>query len=60
MASTSTGPAIRVEQQGGLAVVSLAQPERGNPFDATFTRDFRDAFASLWDEPTLRCGAPAG
>ena len=54
MASTSTGPALRVEQQGGLAVVSLAQPARGNPFDTAFTRAFRDAFSTLWDTPTLR------
>jgi len=54
MAPTSTGPALRVEQQGGLAVVSLAQPARGNPFDTAFTRAFRDAFSTLWDTPTLR------
>jgi 2-(1,2-epoxy-1,2-dihydrophenyl)acetyl-CoA isomerase len=54
MASTPTGSSIRVEQQGGLAVVSLAQPSRGNPFDGAFTRDFREAFCALWDTPSLR------
>jgi 2-(1,2-epoxy-1,2-dihydrophenyl)acetyl-CoA isomerase len=42
-------PSIRVEMQGPLAVVSLAQPARGNPFDGEFTRDFKSVAASLWD-----------
>lgn len=45
---------IRVEMQKGLAVVSLAQPERGNPFDADFSRDFKQVFLDLWDTPSLR------
>lgn len=40
---------IRVEMQDGLAVVSLAQAARGNPFDGTFTRDFKTVAADLWD-----------
>jgi 2-(1,2-epoxy-1,2-dihydrophenyl)acetyl-CoA isomerase len=51
MTSTST---IRLEMRGGLAVVSLAQPERGNPFDSDFTRDFLRVFSDLWDAVDLR------
>jgi 2-(1,2-epoxy-1,2-dihydrophenyl)acetyl-CoA isomerase len=32
---------IHVELQGALAVLSLAQPARGNPIDGDFARDFR-------------------
>ena len=45
---------IRVEMQEGLAIVSLAQPARGNPFDGDFTRDFKQVFADLWDASGLR------
>ena len=51
MSSTSS---IRVEMHGGLAVVSLAQPERGNPFDGDFTREFKQVFCDLWDTAGLR------
>lgn len=51
MTSTSS---IRLEIQGGLAIVSLAQPERGNPFDGDFTRDFKRIFSDLWDAQGLR------
>ncbi len=47
-------PSIRVERDGGLAVVSLAQPARGNPFDGTFTKDFKAVFLHLWDAKDLR------
>jgi 2-(1,2-epoxy-1,2-dihydrophenyl)acetyl-CoA isomerase len=47
-------PAIRVEMQAGLAIVSLAQAARGNPFDGDFTRDFKQVFSDLWDAPGLR------
>jgi 2-(1,2-epoxy-1,2-dihydrophenyl)acetyl-CoA isomerase len=45
---------IRVEMQKGLAIVNLAQPTRGNPFDADFSRDFKQVFLDLWDCPGLR------
>lgn len=45
---------IRVERDGALAVVSLAQPERGNPFDGPFTREFKAVASALWDAPDLR------
>lgn len=51
MNSTSS---IRVEMQGGLAVLSLAQPARGNPFDGDFGRDFKQVFSDLWDATGLR------
>jgi 2-(1,2-epoxy-1,2-dihydrophenyl)acetyl-CoA isomerase len=50
---TST-TAIRVEHRDGLAIVSLAQPARGNPFDGDFTRSFRDVASDLWDKAGLR------
>ncbi|MFO1218710.1 MAG: enoyl-CoA hydratase-related protein [Burkholderiaceae bacterium] len=40
---------IRVEQQGALAVVVLAQPARGNPIDGAFTRDFKIVALALND-----------
>jgi 2-(1,2-epoxy-1,2-dihydrophenyl)acetyl-CoA isomerase len=45
----SDTPSIRVELQDGLALLTLAQPERGNPFDGDFTRDFKTVAAALWD-----------
>jgi 2-(1,2-epoxy-1,2-dihydrophenyl)acetyl-CoA isomerase len=48
------GSAIRVEIQAGLAIVSLTQAARGNPFDGDFTRDFKQVFSDLWDAPGLR------
>ena len=52
--SMTTNPSIRVEMQGGLAIVNLAQPARGNPFDGDFTRDFKQVFSDLWDVQGLR------
>ena len=43
--------------RGAKAIVSLAQPARGNPFDGDFTRDFKQVFADLWDASGLRAGA---
>lgn len=45
---------IRVEMQDGLAVVSLIQSARGNPFDGDFTRDFKQVFCDLWEQQGLR------
>lgn len=45
---------VRVEHREGLAIVSLAQPERGNPFDGDFTREVRQVASDLWDQPGLR------
>ena len=45
---------LRVEMQKGLAIVNLAQPARGNPFDADFSRDFKQVFLDLWDDAGLR------
>jgi 2-(1,2-epoxy-1,2-dihydrophenyl)acetyl-CoA isomerase len=39
---------MRLEMQGELAVVSLCRPERGNPLDGDFTRDFKAVVAELW------------
>src|SRR3989442_3548342 len=50
---TSTDP-IRIELQDGLAILSLAQPARGNPFDAAFGRDFKQVAADLLNCAELR------
>ena len=47
-------PSIRVEMKDGLAIVNLAQAERGNPVDGDFARDFKQVFADLWDTADLR------
>lgn len=38
----------------GLAVVTLCQPERGNPIDGTFVVDFKTVVLQLWETPGLR------
>ena len=50
----TTYPSVKVEMQDGLAIVTLTQPERGNPFDGNFTRDMKEVFLGLWDCPGLR------
>ena len=45
---------IRVEMQDGLAIVSLAQPARGNPFDGAFARDFKQVASALLDDAQLQ------
>lgn len=50
----SSTPALRLEMLDGLAIVNLAQPARGNPFDEDFTRDFKRVFSELWDRTDLR------
>lgn len=45
---------IRLELQDGLATVTLAQGERGNPFSDAFTRDFKQVFCDLWEVQGLR------
>lgn len=47
-------PSIQLEINDGLAIVTLAQPERGNPFDGDFTRDMKEVFLTLWDCTSLR------
>ena len=51
MTSTDT---IRIELQDGLAILSLAQPARGNPFDGAFGRDFKQVAAELLNCADLR------
>jgi 2-(1,2-epoxy-1,2-dihydrophenyl)acetyl-CoA isomerase len=45
---------IRADLQEGLAVLTLAQPARGNPFDGAFARDFRQVASDLLNTPALR------
>lgn len=47
-------PSVQLEMREGLAIVTLARPERGNPFDGDFTRDLKQVFLELWDCATLR------
>lgn len=47
---TMDNPAVRLEMQGALALVTLTQAARGNPFDGDFTRDFKRVAAELWDQ----------
>lgn len=47
-------PTIRVEREGALAILNLAQPGRGNPIDDAFTQDFRTVALQLGDEAGLR------
>lgn len=45
---------IRVEFEDGLAILSLAQPARGNPIDGPFGRDFKQVASDLLNQPGLR------
>lgn len=47
-------PSIRVERDGALAIMNLAQPARGNPFDGAFTKDFKAVALDLWNDAGLR------
>lgn len=49
-----TTDSIRLERQEGLAIVTLAQAARGNPFDGAFTRDFKRVASHLCDATDLR------
>ena len=53
-------PSIRVEMKDGLAVVSLSQAERGNPFDGDFMRDFKQVLPISGTRPACVpcCCAP--
>lgn len=45
---------IHVELQDGLAILTLAQPARGNPIDGAFGRDFKNVASDLLNAPGLR------
>jgi 2-(1,2-epoxy-1,2-dihydrophenyl)acetyl-CoA isomerase len=45
---------LRVEMREGLAVLTMAQPQRGNPIDDAFTRDFKQVALDLWNNESLR------
>jgi 2-(1,2-epoxy-1,2-dihydrophenyl)acetyl-CoA isomerase len=49
-----TTDSIRVETQDGLAVLRLAQPTRGNPFDGRFASDFKQVASDLLNDAALR------
>lgn len=45
---------IHVELQDGLAILTLAQPARGNPIDGAFGRDFKNVASELLNWAGLR------
>lgn len=45
---------IHVELEDGLAILTLAQPARGNPIDGAFGRDFKNVASDLLNAPGLR------
>jgi 2-(1,2-epoxy-1,2-dihydrophenyl)acetyl-CoA isomerase len=45
---------VRLEIQDGLAIVTLSQPERGNPFDGVFVKRMKEVFLQLWETDGLR------
>ena len=45
---------IHVERQDGLAILTLAQPARGNPIDGAFGRDFKNVASELLNCAELR------
>ncbi|MFT3792249.1 MAG: enoyl-CoA hydratase-related protein [Rudaea sp.] len=51
---SETNPAIRLHIEGGVATVTLSQPERGNPIDGAFCREFRQLALDLWNAQGLR------
>jgi len=38
----------------GLAILTLCQPQRGNPIDGEFIKDFKNLCLALWEIPRLR------
>lgn len=46
----SLTPTLDVQMHGALAVLTMTQPERGNPFDGAFARDFNLAAEHLWQQ----------
>jgi 2-(1,2-epoxy-1,2-dihydrophenyl)acetyl-CoA isomerase len=53
--AAASSPALSFEVDAqGLAIVSLTQGERGNPFDGAFCLQFKECFLKLWDTPGLR------
>ncbi len=43
-------PTIDLQMQDGLALMTLCQGERGNPFDGAMTRDFKAVVEALWTQ----------
>ncbi len=54
MTTTLTTDSLRIDRDGALAIVTLTQAARGNPFDGVFCRDFKQAAAHLFDARDLR------
>jgi 2-(1,2-epoxy-1,2-dihydrophenyl)acetyl-CoA isomerase len=48
------GSPVGIEIRDGLAVVNLAEGQRGNPIDGPFIQAFKQVAAQLWDEQRLR------
>lgn len=54
MNTTLTTDSMRIDRDGDLAIVTLTQAARGNPFEGAFCRDFKQIAAHLFDMPGLR------
>ena len=50
----TTDSSIRFDLDDGLAVVTLTQAARGNPFDDNFSRELKQTFLDLGDKKDLR------
>jgi len=48
------GTALSMEVSAGIGRVTFARPDNGDPIDATFCRELRDAVDALAEESTLR------
>jgi 2-(1,2-epoxy-1,2-dihydrophenyl)acetyl-CoA isomerase len=50
----TTPQTLSLNVDNGLAILTLTQPQRGNPIDGDLCRELRQAALDLWDEPSLR------
>jgi len=46
---------LACETADGLAILTLTQPERGNPLDRVLIDELKARVLALWGEPGLRC-----
>jgi 2-(1,2-epoxy-1,2-dihydrophenyl)acetyl-CoA isomerase len=44
-----------LEVSDGIGHLTLAQPDRGNPFDMAFTQELSHIAAELDEDPAVRC-----
>lgn len=49
-----TTPEIRFERQGGIAIITLTRPDRGNAFTPQASRTLRDMWSEVKSNPDIR------